>query len=445
MHAMAFALGRHPVVIAALLALACSGTAVAQTRLYLLTQGSWCGGSRCPPARLIEIDVEGRRVAADMPVPGVMPEIGPAVTPDGRFLLWSGIEYLVWDYTYSSVVLFDLARHHETVAFAGDGSSAIVPFSVHPSQMRAFMQLSLGGPVAVVEPGGVRVMRGPACEIPSLEGTSGDGRRLSFRCDNPVRMTVVDSSDGRLLGTVPHGAIAHALDDAGSTMFAVNQDLPQQPAVYRRFDVNSGAVQAERQAPPFEFLGALWQHDPRAGHLYSEDAAGIVVLDASTLAEIGRIDRPSPFHAPRIALDPDRPHAYVAWSGRIAGRHGVRVSLVNTGTFATIGWLDIAVDSAVLGITIGPRPPRLSNLQVGIVGSLATLTWTIAASRSIATEQIVEVGFAPGETVARLPVAAGATSLTVPGVPPGRYFVRVRSVNGTGIGAPSNEVVVDVR
>ena len=77
-------------------------------------------------------------------------------------------------------------------------------------------------------------------------------------------------------------------------------------------------------------------------------------------------------------------------------------------------------------------------------GSLATLTWTIAASRSIATDQVVEVGFAPGETALRLGVAAGATSLTVPRVPPGRYYVRVRSINGTGLGAPSNEVLVEV-
>ena len=52
-------------------------------------------------------------------------------------------------------------------------------------------------------------------------------------------------------------------------------------------------------------------------------------------------------------------------------------------------------------------------------GRLVTLSWTIDASRSIATEQVVEVGFAPGQTVVRLAVAAGATSLAVPGVPPG--------------------------
>ena len=306
------------------------------------------------------------------------------------------------------------------------------------------MQLSFGGPVVVAEPGRVREMPGPACAMPSLEGRSGDGRRLSFLCDNPLRVTVADSTDGRLLGTVPHGVTAHALDDAGSTMFAVNQDSSGGPTVYRRFDVDSGAVLAERQAPPFEFIGRLWQYDPREGHVYAGVASGILVLDASTLAEVGRIARPSPLLDPRIALDPDGPHAYVAWSGAIAGRRLVRVSLVNTDTFATIGSLDIPVDSTLLGIVIGPRPPRLSDLHVALTGNLATLTWTVAASRSIATEQVVEVGFAPGQTVARLAVAAGATGLTVPGVPRGRYYVRVKSVNGTGLGAPSNEVLVDV-
>jgi hypothetical protein len=83
-------------------------------------------------------------------------------------------------------------------------------------------------------------------------------------------------------------------------------------------------------------------------------------------------------------------------------------------------------------------------LNIVVSQRVATLTWTIAASRSIATRQVVEAGFTPGATDVRLPVAAGTTSLTVPAVPPGRYYVRVRSVNGTGLGAPSNEVLVDV-
>ncbi len=82
-------------------------------------------------------------------------------------------------------------------------------------------------------------------------------------------------------------------------------------------------------------------------------------------------------------------------------------------------------------------------MSVVVQSHVGTLTWTIA-DLTIATEQFVEVGFAPGQTIARLSVPAGVTNLTVSGVPPGRYYVRVRSVNGTGLGAPSNEVVVDV-
>ena len=95
-------------------------------------------------------------------------------------------------------------------------------------------------------------------------------------------------------------------------------------------------------------------------------------------------------------------------------------------------------------MALGPRPPRVSDLRAQVDGRLVTLSWTSDTSRSIATEQIVEVGFAPGQTVARLAVAVGSAGVTVPGVPPGRYYVRVRSENGTGVGAPSNEVLVDV-
>ena len=95
-------------------------------------------------------------------------------------------------------------------------------------------------------------------------------------------------------------------------------------------------------------------------------------------------------------------------------------------------------------MVLGPRPPRVSELSALVDDGLVTLSWAIDASRSIATEQFVEVGFAPGQTLVRLPVAADAASLAVAGAPPGRYYVRIRTMNGTGVGAPSNEVIVDV-
>jgi hypothetical protein len=68
-------------------------------------------------------------------------------------------------------------------------------------------------------------------------------------------------------------------------------------------------------------------------------------------------------------------------------------------------------------------------------GTTVTLTWTGGSG-----SYVVEAAFSPGGAViASLPV--NATSLTVPNVPAGTYFVRVRNAGG---GAPSNEVTVSV-
>ena len=269
-----------------------------------------------------------------------------------------------------------------------------------------------------------------------------------YFCGNPRSVIVVDSADGRHLATVALGAPAypsvstsHVLDGPGTTMYAIDNDnaFDGDPALYRRFDVATGALLAERQGS--EVAVSLWAYNQMTGHLYVGSWSGIVVLDANTLAEIGRIASPHPALMPKVAFDPEQPHAYIAWPRDGGG--ALRVSVVHTGTFATLASLDILFDGQLVGLALGPRPPRLSSLSVVVQNHIGTLTWTITG-QTIATEQLVEVGFAPGQTVARLAVAAGATSLTVPGVPPGRYYVRVKSVNGTGLGAPSNEVVIDV-
>ena len=218
------------------------------------------------------------------------------------------------------------------------------------------------------------------------------------------------------------------------------------PTVYRRIDVATGALLAERSGPPSAFWGVQPTYDRRLGRLYTGDDSTVLVLDATNLTEIGRINGPAPGMSSSIVLDPERPEAYVAWwrYSEERYRQTVHVYRVSTETLAILESLQLPVDGLVVGLTIGPRPPALSDLNVVVDQRVATLTWTIGPRRSIATGQVVEAGFSPGETAVRLPVDAGATSLTIPGVPPGRYYVRVRSVNGTGLGTPSNEVLVEV-
>ena len=208
-------------------------------------------------------------------------------------------------------------------------------------------------------------------------------------------------------------------------MFGVDWQSGAADSKFRRNDVATGALLAERAAPA-DFDGWLFDYNRATGHLYVGVRSGILVLDASTLQDVGRIASPHPSLYATMALDPDRPDAYIAWSGFIDGRGFLRVSLLDTVTLATVGSVDFPTQGEVLGMTIGPRPPRVSDLSALVDGRLVTLSWTIDASRSIATDQVVEVGFIPGQTVIRLPVEAGAISLAVAGVPPGRYYVRIR-------------------
>ncbi len=155
--------------------------------------------------------------------------IGPRATPDGRFLLWSG-----WNLDLGvpiRVSLFDIAGRQQATPLAASIESNFVPLAVHPSEMRAYVQL-----IAWRSGHRRRTRAHPNAAVatvraPVFEARSGDGRRLSYYCDSPRSVMVVDSGDGRLLGAVALGAPAypsvsttHVLDGPGTTMYAVDID-----------------------------------------------------------------------------------------------------------------------------------------------------------------------------------------------------------------------------
>ena len=140
---------RRSVALAVLLALASSAPVFAQTQLYLLTSGSYVPNPQCgywdygcefyltrDPGRVIHFDVDRQQIAAITPVSDAYDStIGPRVTPDGRFLLWSG-----WNLDLGvpiRVSLFDIADRQQATPLAGGWP--YVPLTVHPSEMRAFL------------------------------------------------------------------------------------------------------------------------------------------------------------------------------------------------------------------------------------------------------------------------------------------------------------------
>jgi glucose/arabinose dehydrogenase len=85
-----------------------------------------------------------------------------------------------------------------------------------------------------------------------------------------------------------------------------------------------------------------------------------------------------------------------------------------------------------------PAPP--ASLTRGGSGNTVVLTWGPAAG---ALEYLVEAGSAPRLADRATLNAGAATSLTA-SAPNGLYFVRVRGLNGCGLGPPSNELQVQV-
>jgi Carboxypeptidase regulatory-like domain len=96
------------------------------------------------------------------------------------------------------------------------------------------------------------------------------------------------------------------------------------------------------------------------------------------------------------------------------------------------------VDVALSPLSQPPGPP--SSFVARITSSGLETFWTAPTSGGVATSYVLEGGVTPGGTLASLPT--NATSLVVPGVPPGTFYLRVRGVNLFGTGASSSEVIV---
>lgn len=95
----------------------------------------------------------------------------------------------------------------------------------------------------------------------------------------------------------------------------------------------------------------------------------------------------------------------------------------------------------------GPVSPasKPQGLRVSVAGTAVTLTWNPPTAGDVVNDYLLDAGTAPGASniVSAVPVGGGFV-VTVPGVPPGAYYVRIRARNALGVSVPSDEAAFTV-
>ncbi len=283
-----------------------------------------------------------------------------------------------------------------------------------------------------------------------------------------VRVVVTNATTGErvrqfyLPGYVPAVEQAIRVDADGRMVWVDHGGL-------LAIDALSGTVVARTT----DFAASLTTVDAERGLLLARQGDFLVAVDPIRLTEIGRA---------RVAFTPEEPN-YIRDAHTVAGRlmtaaytirEATRLTLVRLGrtgredifervceTFevdalsadgtrrATVDLLTALGPGTLVGAR-GPAcwaaaflfksPSAPTGLAATVSAGQVTLTWRDPGDT---TEFELEYGRAAGQRLGAIRTS-GTTGLTVPSVPPGVYFVRVKAINEVGSSQASNEVRVVV-
>ena len=121
-----------------------------------------------------------------------------------------------------------------------------------------------------------------------------------------------------------------------------------------------------------------------------------------------------------------------------------RVVWIDLLTGTTLSEAAVPPDSSIrIGYVPLPLPP--AGPAATVTGQSVTITWRLPEHSPAATGYRLAIGSSPGASNLGTIVLGPAESFTATGVPSGRYYVRLHTVNHTGESPASSEIVVDVQ
>lgn len=317
------------------------------------------------------------------------------------------------------------------------------PVVAHPRQMAMF-GYSRGG-LARLDASGLTIWSLSCALDPNRQfDMAADGSQLYVLCPAIGQFVVLDSTSGTLVREVtvgpPNSTYGFVASPDGAQIVVMrHQNLEWELA---RVDTTSGQTLKARPWGGFRFgnsLAAVPGREvlivPRCAPIL-ELPCDLSVVGFQSLDTLTHLSSATFYY--QVFTTADAREAYVASREEDFYHVVVRFDLRSGTPLNTLraSFLHMAALASL------PLPPGQLGAQVS--NRAVTLTWQLPAHSPAATGYRLAIGTAAGATNLGSTALGPAETVTATGVPPGRYYVRLHSVNYTGESGPSAELVVAV-
>lgn len=215
-------------------------------------------------------------------------------------------------------------------------------------------------------------------------------------------------------------------------------------AVVTAHDIDSGR-HLGTAGPGDEIRGTQWDDALDALLVFSgwPYAESIVTVYSRSLARLATAVFSSALCSARVQVSPHTGRIYVTRNGASSNTSQPVVVDVFAGTPLRLvdrGRPSPEVTPSCEGAFLRTAPGAPRHLTATVTGRDVSLDWRNVGG---ASGFVLEAGLAPGRTDVSLSLGPDS-SVTIPAVPPGTYYVRVRGGNEFGGGRPSQEIRVVV-